>query len=121
MDSLFCQGLDDLEVVGDKRKINNFGKGYRLERLVAHCKSAHKNDVIDDGNMTLRESGFSRGVTAASESSVASAAGLYYIRASLASRPSTTQALAFGPAIATHLGTAEWGRDLDGRQFWRLF
>ncbi len=103
--------------------MNNGGKGYRLDRLMAHLKSAHKDELIDDGSRTLLEMGFFHGVAAASDYTLASAAGLD----NLVSAPANGQAIATSdllattPAIATHSGIAEWGHDLDGQQFWRLF
>ena len=121
VDCLLCQRLDDSTAVGDKRKIINSGNGYRLDRLMAHYKSAHKNDLNEDGSRTLLDLGFSRVVAVENEPSIAYAAGLDHIHTTPISRPTTTQALAFGPAIATHSATVEWGHDLDGHQFWRIF
>jgi hypothetical protein len=89
--------------------------------LIAHYKSAHKNDLIDDVNRTLLGLRFSRGVAAASDSTAASDAGPYHILTSPVIRLATTQALAFGPDIATQPATTKWGLDLDGHQFWRIF
>jgi hypothetical protein len=72
---LICKGSDDSQAIGKKRKINNGGKGYRLDRLMAPLKSDHKDELIYDGSRTLLEMGFSRGVTAASDSTPAPAAG----------------------------------------------
>ncbi len=55
--------------------MNNDGKEYRLDMLMVHLKSKHKDELIDDGSRTLLEMGFSRGVAAASDSHHASAAG----------------------------------------------
>jgi hypothetical protein len=67
--------------------------------------------------------GFSRGVAAASDSTPASAAGPdnYIIALANGHAIAISDLLAPTPAIATHLATAEWGHDLDGQQFWRMF
>ena len=117
VDCLLCQGSDDSQTIGNKRKSNNGGKGYRLDRMMAHLKSAHKDELIDDGGRTLLEMGFSRGVVAASDSDPISVAG----PDNLSATPTNGQAIATSeipatkPAITTHLATAEWEHDLDGR------
>jgi len=54
--------------------------------------------------------GFSRVVAAAID-------GPQHIHIAPVSKPTTTQAFDFGPAIATHPASAEWGHHLDGHQF----
>jgi hypothetical protein len=39
VDCLICQTSDVPATVGEKRKLNNGGKGYRLDRLMAHFKA----------------------------------------------------------------------------------
>jgi len=123
MDCLLCQGYDDSQAIGNKRKINNGGKGYRLERMMAHLKSSHKDALIDDGSRTLLALGFSRGVAAASDSTHVSAAGLDNLPTAHANGQAiaTSDLPATTTAISTHLATDEWGHDLDGQQFWRKF
>jgi hypothetical protein len=90
---------------------------------MAHLKSVHKNELIDDGSRTLIEMGFFRGIAAASDSTPASAAGPDI----LLTKPVNGQTIATSdlptttPAIATHPATVEWGHNVDGQQFWRIF
>ncbi len=84
---------------------------------MAHLKSAHKDERIDDGSRTLLEMGFSRGVAAASDSTRASAAGPDNFLTAHANGQAiaTSDMPATTPAIATHPATVEWGHDLDGQ------
>ncbi len=90
---------------------------------MAHLKSSHKDALIDDGSRTLLELRFSRGVAAASDSTLASAAGLDHLPTDddNGQAIATSDVPATTPAISTHPATAEWGHDLDGQQFWRKF
>ncbi len=103
--------------------MNNGGKGYRLDKLMAHLNSTHKDELIDDGNRTLLIVGFSRWVAAASDSTLASAAGPYHFLTSPFNRQAIVRSdlPATKPAVAIHRATAKWGHYLDGQQFWRLF
>ena len=59
VDCLFCQLLVDTGL-GTKRKSNNDGKGFRLDRLLNHIQGCHKDVITDDNAMTLFDVGFSR-------------------------------------------------------------
>jgi hypothetical protein len=90
---------------------------------MAHYKSVHKDDLIDDDSRTLIKMGFSRGAAGASDSTSATVAGPCHIEPRItahASGPSITQAIAFSPIIATLHVTAQRGLDLDGLQLCRM-
>jgi hypothetical protein len=46
--------------LGTKRKSNNDGKVFRLDRLLNHIQGCHKDVIMDDNAMTLFDVGFSR-------------------------------------------------------------
>ncbi len=74
VDCVLCDRSDST-APGNKRKINNCGKGYRLDRLMAHYQSVHKDALIDGGSRTLLDMGFSRRAPAASASNEVASAG----------------------------------------------
>ena len=47
VDCVLC-ARSDSTAPGNKRKSNNCGQGYRLERLMAHYQSVHKDALIDE-------------------------------------------------------------------------
>ena len=59
VDCLFCQQLVDSEL-GPKRKSNNDGKGFRLDKLLNHIQGCHKDVIMDGSARTLFDVGFSR-------------------------------------------------------------
>ena len=59
VDCLFCQQLLD-SGLGTKRKSNNDGKGFRLDKLLNHIQGCHKDVIMDDNARTLFDFGFSR-------------------------------------------------------------
>ncbi len=52
VDCLLCDQSDST-APRNKRKNINRGKRYSLDRLMAYLKSAHKDELIDDGSRTL--------------------------------------------------------------------
>ena len=78
VDCLLCDRLDST-ALGNKRKSNNYGKGYRLDRLMAHYQSMHKDDLIDEGGRTIFDMGFGRGAPATSASNEAASTGQHLV------------------------------------------
>jgi len=54
---LFCQQLVN-SGLGTKRKSNNDGKGFRLDKLLNHIQRCHKDIIMDDNAKNLFDVGF---------------------------------------------------------------
>ena len=101
VDCVLCDRLDST-APGNKRKSNNCGEGYRLDRLMAHYQSVQKDALIDEGSRTLFDMGLSRGAHAASASNEAASAGqdlVGYEHPAHANGPAITQASTRGVPI----------------------
>ena len=79
VDCLLCTRSDST-ALGNKRKSNICVKGYRLDRLMAHYQSVHKDAPIDEGSRTLLDTGFTRREPDATGSNAAATAGQDLIR-----------------------------------------
>jgi hypothetical protein len=87
---------------------------------MAHYKSVHKDALINDESRTLLEMVFSHAPARANDSIVATVVGPYHMEPRITTRvsgPTITQALLFGPTIATLPATVVRGLDLDRLQF----
>ena len=79
VDYVLCDRSDST-APGNKRECNNYGKGYRLDKLMAHYQYVHKDALIDEGSKTLLDTSFTRVAPAASGSNEAAIAGHDLIR-----------------------------------------
>ena len=116
VDCIFCQELLTA-AVGNKRKCNNDGRGYRLDKLQHHLKSVHTNELIDGNVRTLFDVGFLR----EDDGLTCGFVGGEVSRALPQGQSAQGHANGASSPVNDHDASAEIIPDVLGHQFWRLF